>query len=161
MTTVYISAGSNIGDRKAHLQEAVDILKTEKNIRHVVVSGLYQTEPVGPVVQDDFLNIAVRLETDLAPTELLTLLHQIELAGKRERDIHWGPRTIDLDIIWFGTDVIDTTELQVPHAEMVNRLFVLAPLLEVVSEQRRQEVEDLIQATTDVKQVERIGEFWG
>ncbi|WP_373892542.1 2-amino-4-hydroxy-6-hydroxymethyldihydropteridine diphosphokinase [Weissella confusa] len=161
MATVYLSAGSNIGNRKAHLQQAVDSLKAEKKINHVVVSGLYQTEPVGPIAQDDFLNIAVRLETDLAPTALLAILHQIEVVGQRERIIHWGPRTIDLDIIWFGTDVIKTSELQVPHAEMANRLFVLEPLLEIVAEPRRQEVQGLIRATTDIKHVERIGDFWG
>ena len=131
MPKVYLSIGTNLGDRHANLQAAVDKLT---KLYHVLgVSKIYETQPVGEVVQDDFYNIALALEVPetLKPEALLTQTQQIEKDMKRVKTIHWGPRTIDLDILLFGDVKMVSAQLTIPHAEMVNRRFVLQPLVEV------------------------------
>ncbi|GFH42513.1 2-amino-4-hydroxy-6-hydroxymethyldihydropteridine diphosphokinase [Lactococcus hodotermopsidis] len=134
MTRVYLSIGTNLGDKLANLQLAID--KLAKLYEVVGVSKVYETEPVGQVIQDDFNNIAVVLEVadNLTPETLLTQTQQIESEMKRVKTIHWGPRTIDLDILLFGDVRLATEKLTIPHAEMPNRRFVLQPLLEVATE---------------------------
>lgn len=127
----YLSIGSNMGDKKAHLDEAVESLKKCLSIRKVRTSSWIETEPYGYTEQDMFLNGAIELETTLGADELLHLLWEIEKEGKRERVIHWGPRTIDLDLILYDNAVIQTEELTVPHREMHKREFVLKPLCEI------------------------------
>lgn len=129
--TAYLSIGSNIGDSKGYLDGAIDQLKRRTDIRQVVVSSYLVTKPYGGVEQDDFLNGAVRLQTILTPSELLDVLHEIEANAKRTREIHWGPRTLDLDIVFYDDIILDTPELIIPHADMHNREFVLKPLLEL------------------------------
>ncbi|GAB2020940.1 2-amino-4-hydroxy-6-hydroxymethyldihydropteridine diphosphokinase [Pseudolactococcus yaeyamensis] len=131
MPKVYLSIGTNLGDRHANLQAAVDKLT---KLYHVLgVSKIYETQPVGEVVQDDFYNIALALEVPetLKPETLLTQTQQIEKDMKRVKTIHWGPRTIDLDILLFGDVKLVSEALTIPHTEMANRRFVLQPLLEV------------------------------
>lgn len=129
--TVYLSVGSNMGDREKHLQDAMDALKKIPSIRVRQISDWIETEPYGYKEQDMFLNGAVELETIEPPEVLLQLLQKIEQEGKRERKIHWGPRTIDLDIIFYGDVVMQTEELILPHREMHKREFVLKPLCEI------------------------------
>ncbi|GHU37430.1 2-amino-4-hydroxy-6-hydroxymethyldihydropteridine diphosphokinase [Bacilli bacterium] len=134
MPKVYLSIGTNLGDRHANLQTAVDKLAQLYPV--LSVSKIYETQPVGEVVQDDFYNIALALEVpeSLKPEVLLTQTQQIEKDMKRVKTIHWGPRTIDLDILLFGDVRLVSEQLTIPHAEMANRRFVLQPLLEVAEQ---------------------------
>ncbi len=129
--TAYLSAGSNMGDRQAHIEAAVEALSADKKIREVTVSGLIETKPYGYTEQADFLNAAIGLRTLYTPEELLERLHEIEAEGGRERTIRWGPRTIDLDIVLYGDEIIQTDALTIPHREMHLREFVLKPLAEI------------------------------
>lgn len=153
MTRAYLSMGANIGDRLGNLQRGVQLLHAMPAITVTAVSQVYETQPVGGVVQDDFYNIAVRVETTLSAPELLTSLHEIEQQLKRVREIHWGPRTIDLDILVFGDEVWSDDVLTIPHREMANRRFVLQPLLDVIAADRRHEIERLLASTTDTNWV--------
>jgi 2-amino-4-hydroxy-6-hydroxymethyldihydropteridine diphosphokinase len=131
--TAYLSLGSNLGDRKANLREAIAHLGAVGSVGRV--SALYETEPVEISGQQPwFLNSAVALETELTPFELLQRMLAIELAMGRKRTEPKGPRNIDMDIIFFGDEVLDTKELTVPHPAMQHRRFVLAPLAEIAPE---------------------------
>lgn len=127
----YLSIGSNMGDRFAYLQGAVDALMDHGAIRNVRVSSFLETKPYGGVEQDDFLNGAVALETLLTPEELLELLHEIENKAERKREIHWGPRTLDLDILFYDKVIFESKDLILPHVDLENREFVLVPMMEL------------------------------
>lgn len=129
--TVYLSVGSNMGDKKANLENAVCLLREDARIKEVTCSEWMETEPYGYTEQDPFLNGAVGLKTLYTPEELLSCIGRIEQAGKRERTIHWGPRTIDLDIIFYGEEIVQTDKLTIPHKEMHLRQFVLEPLAQI------------------------------
>ncbi|MBW4802912.1 2-amino-4-hydroxy-6-hydroxymethyldihydropteridine diphosphokinase [Loigolactobacillus coryniformis] len=161
MHQVYLSIGSNIGDRKAQLQQAIAALQADSAIDVVRVSSIYETAPVGGVVQDDFYNCAVYLETSLSATELLQRIQQIEQNQKRRRLIHWGPRTIDLDILWYDDVVIQTADLTIPHPEMAKRAFVLVPLQEITTGQQQKQVEQLLQALPAAQRVTKIRDEQG
>ena len=124
----YLGIGSNLGDREAYLEHAIAKLKADKKIRAVRTSDWIVTKPYGGVEQDDFLNGAVSLETLYSPSELLHLSQSVEKEAGRERKIHWGPRTLDLDILFYEDFICDEEELTVPHPDMQNREFVLKPL---------------------------------
>ncbi|WP_137597738.1 2-amino-4-hydroxy-6-hydroxymethyldihydropteridine diphosphokinase [Paucilactobacillus kaifaensis] len=159
MTTsrVYLSVGSNIGDRRQYLKQAITQLKQNAAIEIVRVSSIYETQPVGGVKQDDFLNIAVALQTSLAPLELLDYLHQIEQILHRKRLIHWGPRTIDLDILYFDDLVSQDKTLTLPHPEIKNRLFVLIPMKEITTDDPKilHQIETMISETSDHNMVQK------
>lgn len=125
---VYLGIGSNLGDKEAYMENAVSRLKADKKIRAVRTSDWIVTKPYGGVEQDDFLNGALSLETLYSPSELLHLLQSVEKEAGRERKIHWGPRTLDLDILFYEDFISDEAELMVPHPDMQNREFVLRPL---------------------------------
>ncbi|MEK5040513.1 2-amino-4-hydroxy-6-hydroxymethyldihydropteridine diphosphokinase [Sporosarcina sp. FSL K6-3457] len=131
MTVAYLSIGSNIGDRLYHLVEAVRALHSHGGMEVVAVSSIYETAPVGYTDQADFLNVAVCVETVVDAQELLAICQQVERELGRQRTIRWGPRTVDLDILLYGTDTIETENLVVPHPRMHERAFVLIPLLEI------------------------------
>jgi 2-amino-4-hydroxy-6-hydroxymethyldihydropteridine diphosphokinase len=131
-TLALIGLGSNLGDRKARLDAAVAALGRTAGIAVVKVSGYHETRPVGgPPGQGDYLNAAVAIETSLEPLELLHVLQEIERDGGRVRTEHWGPRTVDLDLLLFGDRVLAGRELEVPHPRMAERRFVLEPLAEI------------------------------
>lgn len=130
-TKVYLSIGSNMGNREEHLQTALQRLQRERTIRGIRVSDWIETEPYGYLEQASFLNAAVELETIESPDSLLKILQKIETEGGRERTIHWGPRTIDLDIVLFGDVIMQTETLTIPHREMHLREFVLRPLAQL------------------------------
>ncbi len=134
--TAYIALGSNIGKRKAYLDGAVRALELLADTDVVSVSSFYETAPYGMTEQDDFLNACLKLRTLLEPEELLEALNKIEQAAGRERKIHWGPRTLDLDIIFYDDLVSETEELCIPHVEMHKRKFVLEPLCEIAPYKR-------------------------
>ncbi len=129
-TDVYLALGSNLGDRERNLDIALRQLEAS-GLHIVQVSSIYETEPVGYRDQDWFLNMAARAETDLQPLQALQIIRQIEADLGRERKILNGPRTIDIDILFWGGEVIDTPELTVPHPRLQERRFVLLPLADV------------------------------
>ncbi len=136
MKTVYLSLGSNIGDRLGQLREAVRIIAEREDVQVAKISSVYETEPIGGVDQESFYNIVVEIETSLPPKDVLQLAHDVEKALRRERKVHWGPRTIDIDILLYDEILFDEKDLVIPHPEMKNRAFVLAPLLEIAPEIR-------------------------
>ena len=129
-----ISCGSNLGEKEAYLREAMDKIAHDMNCRLVRSADFIVTAPYGGVEQDDFVNGAFLLETLYDPQELLTFLNRLEAEAGRERKIHWGPRTLDLDIIFYEDSVIRTDRLTIPHPDMQNREFVLRPLMQIVPE---------------------------
>ena len=129
--TVCVALGSNIGDKEAYLNAGVKGISELKECRVLKVSDFIETLPYGNVGQADFLNGALIMETYLEPYELLSALHDIENSCGRKRTVHWGPRTLDLDIILYDSEIIDTPELVIPHYDMQNRKFVLAPLAQI------------------------------
>ncbi len=132
--TVYLSLGSNLGDRRANLEAAIARLSDLGTI--TAVSSIYETEPVGFAAQPDFLNCAVALETDLMPRQFLHRVLAIEQALGRKRRVAKGPRTLDIDIVLFGNSVVETAELTIPHPAMHERRFVLEPLAEIAADVR-------------------------
>lgn len=119
----FLSLGSNLGDRVALLRDAVEMLPDV-----VGVSPVYETDPVGGPEQDSFLNLVVELRTALSPNQLLGVCHRLESSAERVRAERWGPRTLDIDIIWMEGIVMDDEHLTIPHPRWRERRFVLAPL---------------------------------
>jgi 2-amino-4-hydroxy-6-hydroxymethyldihydropteridine diphosphokinase len=130
----YLSLGSNLGDRRLNLKTAIDLMSRHPEIRVCEVSPLYETQPVGYVDQPDFLNLVVRIETTLLPENLLKFTRSTELVLGRQRDIRWGPRTIDIDILLIDQQVMDTAELTIPHPRMAERAFVMLPLADIAKD---------------------------
>ena len=127
----YIALGSNMGDSRAIINNAIERLGTHPKCRVGKVSSIIITKPYGGVEQDDFYNGALELDTMMEPEELLEYLNKLEHEANRVREIHWGPRTLDLDILFYDNDVIDTEKLHVPHIDLHNRDFVLIPMNEI------------------------------
>lgn len=132
--TAYIGLGSNIGNREENLTKALEMLRSTAGIRVSAVSAYINTAPVGYTEQPDFLNTAAEVKTSLTAYELLAVCGYIEKKLKRERLIHWGPRTIDLDILLFGNLILNDELLTLPHPRMLEREFVLKPLNEIAPE---------------------------
>jgi 2-amino-4-hydroxy-6-hydroxymethyldihydropteridine diphosphokinase len=129
--TAFVGIGSNLGDREAHLRRAIELLSAEEGIDVTAFSEIRETEPVGPVAQGPFLNGAVRIETELGPRELLDRLLDIEARMGRVRRERFGPRTIDLDLLVYGDEIVDEPGLTVPHPRLHERRFALEPLAEL------------------------------
>lgn len=128
---VYIALGSNLGDSRALIEEAVRKLDEIELVKVEKVSALIETEPYGVTDQPKFLNGAAKLKTVLGPHELLDELHRIEAEANRERTMRWGPRTLDLDILMYDDLVLADDDLCIPHIDMLNRDFVLEPMKEI------------------------------
>jgi 2-amino-4-hydroxy-6-hydroxymethyldihydropteridine diphosphokinase len=123
----FLGLGSNLGDRQAYLREAVGSLSEV-----VAVSPIYETDPVGgPDGQGPYLNLVVEIDSDLSPRELLGVCHRLESAAGRVRQERWGPRTLDVDILWTDGEPVDEPDLQIPHPRMYERRFVMAPLADL------------------------------
>lgn len=148
MRRAFLSLGSNLGDRRKFLAEAVGSLGP--SVRGV--SSVYETDPVGGPDQGRFLNIVVELATELSPRDLLAVCHRLESGADRVRQERWGPRTLDVDIIWIDGVVLDEPDLQVPHPRMGERRFVLVPLAELAPD-----LVDAAQLERSQGQVERLG----
>ena len=127
----FVALGSNMGDKQGYLDGAVEALRADECVRVKKVSAYRVTEPYGGVEQDDFLNAAMEIETLYDPEELLDALHVLEQAARRERLVHWGPRTLDLDILFYDDLVQDDPALILPHPDLQNRDFVLDPMVEL------------------------------
>ncbi|MDB8552684.1 2-amino-4-hydroxy-6-hydroxymethyldihydropteridine diphosphokinase [Turicibacter sanguinis] len=134
MKLAYLSLGSNIGDKKKYLYDAIKLLDGYKGIRIVKLSSLYETSPWGYTEQDLFMNLVVLIETSLSPVELLDCCQSIEQELGRVRLIKWGPRVIDVDILLFEDEKINTERLTIPHPFMTERDFVMIPLCEIAKD---------------------------
>jgi 2-amino-4-hydroxy-6-hydroxymethyldihydropteridine diphosphokinase len=132
--TAFIAIGSNIPDRYKHVTAAIEFLNQQEKINVIETSSIYETDPVGYTEQDPFLNMVALVHTNLDPHELLKECLNIEAMMGRKRQIRWGPRTVDLDILLYNQENIETEELIVPHPRMMERAFVLVPLLEIASD---------------------------
>jgi 2-amino-4-hydroxy-6-hydroxymethyldihydropteridine diphosphokinase len=128
---VFIALGSNVGDREQYISKAIGLLGVESKISMINQSTCIETDPVGPIAQGLFLNCVIEISTSLSPKSLLAVCLAIEEKLGRIRTERWGPRTIDLDIVMFGSLVIDDSQLTIPHPELLNRTFVLIPLAEI------------------------------
>jgi len=151
MKRVYLGLGSNLGDRAAMLDEAVRALESPR--LHILrVSPVYETEPMDVPGQNWFLNLVVEAETDLFPRQLLGRIAKIEQQLGRRRMLANGPRTIDIDILFYGNFIVETPELTIPHPRFAERRFVLAPMVELAPELRdpvsRRTMRELLPATT-------------
>jgi len=127
----YIGLGSNLGNPKKQIADACKTLNTVASTSILALSSLYQSTPLGTVEQADFINAVAKISTRLSPSALLASLQAIEQNQKRVRKIHWGPRTIDLDILLFDNLVINEPDLVIPHPQITQRNFVLVPLGEI------------------------------
>jgi 2-amino-4-hydroxy-6-hydroxymethyldihydropteridine diphosphokinase len=130
MNKVHLSLGSNLGEREKNLARAVEELE-RRGVKILRRSSIYETEPVEIIEQARFLNCAIEVETELQPQQLMKLLLEIELELGRRREIKYGPRTIDLDILLQGDAIVNTPQLTIPHPKMAERRFVLVPLAEI------------------------------
>lgn len=130
-TKVYAGVGSNIGNRRKYIDDAFAGIRNDRYCRNAYMSELIETAPYGYEDQQNFLNGVICFETLYGPDELLNFFHRLEDEGQRVRDIHWGPRTIDLDILFYGDEIIQKEGLIIPHKEIHLRKFVLEPLQEI------------------------------
>ena len=139
MYTYYISVGSNIGNRRQFIDDAYHALSRHPEVHSITSSTIIETEPWGYTEQDVFLNAVWRVSSSLEPHDLLDVLQSLECEAQRKRDIHWGPRTLDLDIVYALSDdgacmYVNDARLVIPHPYFWDRLFVLEPLLELDKE---------------------------
>lgn len=134
MKTVYLLTGSNVGNRLSYLKQAVWHLKQHESIELSELSAIFETAAWGKTDQASFYNQALQLQTDLLAEDLLDLVLRIEKELGRERKKRWGPRVIDIDIIFYGMEIVNKRDLKIPHPRMQDRRFVLAPLADISRE---------------------------
>lgn len=158
MPDVFLGLGSNVGDRENQLKEAIRLLDEQSGIKVVKVSSFYETEPVGYVDQPDFLNLCVEIQTELSPKAVLERGLAIEQQLHRVRKERWGPRTLDIDILLYGDQIIEEQDLTIPHPRMTERAFVLIPLQEIalnkVEPRTQTKIKDITVPNETVKKVQ-------
>lgn len=151
INTSYLALGSNMGDRESNLINAIRVISSIDSISVIDISNIYETDPVGYTQQDKFLNMAAVVQTTLQPLRLLEELQKIENRLKRKREIFWGPRTIDIDILLYGDIRIDLPNLVIPHPRMFERAFVLVPTRDIFEGKviNGEDIDDLIDKCSD------------
>lgn len=151
----YLALGSNLGDRENNLLEAITHISSIEKIKLIINSNIYETKPVGYTDQPDFLNMVVLVESSLEPLELLHKMQNIELELKRTHNIHWGPRTIDIDILLIDDIELRVPNLEIPHPRMFERAFVLIPLRDIYKDKEiiGKSIESLIEKCNDKEHV--------
>ena len=162
MSRIFIGLGSNLGDRAVFLHRALLELENLPQTTVKQFSSVYETEPVGIKDQPKFLNMVVELDSPLRPDDLLVQLREIELRVGRTFREHWGPREIDLDLLYYGGEMLNETALHVPHPEISNRRFVLVPLKEIAAEFQdplsHLSIEELLQRCSDTSSVRKTSQ---
>jgi len=159
---VYLGLGSNMGDKAENLRQARECLAALDGVKLTRSSSLFITAPWGKTDQEDFVNQVIEIETELEPLDLLHKLQEIEIKLGRQRHELWGPRIIDLDVLLYGREIITEQELKVPHPYMMQRLFVLVPLLEIAPElqlpngSKLREVFDSIESRLDGNLIQKL-----
>ena len=163
LVTCYVALGSNLGDPLEYLDKAIVALQAHHNISQLIVSSFYKSKPHGPKNQPDYYNGAVRFNTSLAPEYLLDLLQSIENDNKRVREgvVRWGARTLDLDLLFYADNIINTKRLTVPHPRICERAFVLLPLQDLQADLKVNEnhtIEDCIDklSQSDLNDIKEI-----
>jgi 2-amino-4-hydroxy-6-hydroxymethyldihydropteridine diphosphokinase len=160
MVQVYIGLGSNLGDRANYLYQALVEISNSQQIIIKKYSSVYESEPVGKKNQPQFLNMVAELESTLLPQDLLRRLKEIENTLGRTHTEDWGPREIDLDILYYGSEVFNDEKLQLPHPEIANRRFVLVPMKEIAGEfldpMQCLSVKELLRRCSDTSTVHKI-----
>lgn len=156
MNNVYLSIGTNIGDREQNLKLAIKMLQGTKDITVKAISSIYETAPVGYINQPSFLNIAVFIQTALSAYETLEVCQSIENELGRVREIRWGPRIIDLDILLFNNENIEVENLMIPHPRMYERAFVLVPLHEIMQHPLTEQLR-LVEASVQSMDLQKEG----
>ncbi|MDO8445433.1 MAG: 2-amino-4-hydroxy-6-hydroxymethyldihydropteridine diphosphokinase [Deltaproteobacteria bacterium] len=160
MHVAYIGLGSNMGDKTANLKRAIEELGKAPGNKVLAVSSFYETEPVGNIDQDWFINAAVKIEPGLTPRELLEILLKIEKELGRVRDTRWGPRVIDLDILIYDDLVLNEEGLSIPHPYLHERGFVLAPLAEIapglIHPRLKKSMSELLKGLHDSKKIKKV-----
>ena len=155
MVQAYLGLGSNIGDRKQQLLKAIDLIGNIKGIKVTKQSSIYETAPIGYTDQPNFLNLCLEIETELSPQQLLKHCLDIEQQLHRVREIRWGPRTLDIDILLYSDNIIETDNLSIPHPRMQERASVLIPLNDIASDKKdprlNQKIHDLVFPDDTVK----------
>lgn len=159
MNTAYLLTGGNIGDRKKNLKAAANSI--EKEAGHIVaISGMYETAAWGKTDQAAFLNQCIAIETNFDAQSLLKILLKIEKEMGRHREVKYGPRTLDIDILFYNNDIINTDSLIIPHPQMINRRFALAPLAEIapaiIHPVFKKSIQDLLLACKDALPVKKL-----
>lgn len=156
---IYVALSSNLGDRLANIRKAIELMKEER-IEIIDESSIYETEPVGYREQGWFLNSVVKGRTELSPRRLWKRLEKIEKSMGRESEIKWGPRIIDLDILFYENKILNGKQLQIPHSELHKRKFILVPLeeiaLELVHPVLKKTISELLRDLKDNSQVELL-----
>ncbi|HRP03132.1 MAG TPA: 2-amino-4-hydroxy-6-hydroxymethyldihydropteridine diphosphokinase [Candidatus Kapabacteria bacterium] len=160
MEEVYLSLGSNIGNKKNFLKSAIHLLQTNKGIDVVSVSSLYFSEPIGYSEQETFINLALKIKTSYEQFELLSIIKQIELSIGRQQRARWHEREIDIDIILYGNIILESTLLNIPHISFRQRRFVLMPLAEIaplaIDPVTNKNISELLAECADNSQVLKI-----
>ena len=159
MAMVYLGLGSNVRDRFRFLQGAVEEIKKLPETSIKRSSSIYETEPLGYKEQADFLNVVLEIETELVPSLLFERLKEVEKKVGRTSTVRWGPREIDIDILFYNAVLFRNEKLVIPHPELVNRKFVLVPLADLNSQfqhpELRKTVKELLKSCTDTGRVEK------
>ena len=158
--TAYIGIGSNLGTPGKNCTKAIERISADHDIKIISKSSFYQTEPIGGVQQDWFVNSAIEIKTDLSPENLLSVLLNLELAMGRIRKEKWGPRLIDLDLLLYGNLALKKKDLTLPHPEIQNRKFVLIPMSEIaenlIHPTLKKTIKTLLQESSNVTIVKKI-----
>lgn len=161
MAIAYIGLGSNIGDRIDIIKKSLEIINNTPDIKVKKISSFYETEPMEYKNQDWFVNAVAEIDTELSPEELLDELNKIETEIERIRTLKWGPRNIDIDILYYDQELVATSELQIPHIRMNSRPFVLIPLAEIAQDVKHpilnktaMEMYDMLYSPSKVRKLE-------